>query len=425
MTRTSPDVLLIGAGPAGTVSAALLHKAGLTVTVVEKQHFPRFVIGESLLPHCMDILQDADLLDAVAAKGFIVKRGATFLRGDERSGFDFGDQFTDGWTWTWQVPRAEFDETLARAVEARGIPILWGHSVTAISLPGDGYDPSGDAPGPAVTVVDEQGEPTVFTPRFVIDASGWGRVLPRLLDLEAPSGQATRQALFAHVTGDRRPEGDEDGRIWVCLHPDGAWIWVIPFHDGRTSVGVVAPPAFWDALPADPTEAFHAALAGDPNARERLADITLCWDTPRALKGYSAAVKQTYGPGYALVGNATEFLDPVLSSGVLLALSSARFAASATVRALKGEAVDWDTAYATPLHDGVEVFRTFVDSWYDGSLVDIFFADSSSQEAVFRPQICSVLAGYVWDRDNPFVRAHKRRVGQTARLVRGELTAPA
>jgi len=411
---------VIGAGPAGSVAASMLQAAGHAVLVADKQHFPRFVIGESLLPRCMDVLREADLLDAVAEQGFQVKRGATFLRGNERSGFDFGDQFTDGSTWTWQVPRAEFDDTLARTVQGRGVPFLWGHTVTGITLPDEGYTASASASGPVVTLEDEGGQLHRIATRFVVDASGWGRVLPRLLDLETTSGQATRQAVFAHVRGDQRPPGDEGGRIWVCLHPDGAWIWIIPFSDGRTSVGVVAEAGFWDALPDDPTDAFFAALRGDVNAAARLGEVELLWDQPRVQRGYSSAVKRTHGPGYVMVGNATEFLDPVLSSGVTLAMESARMAAKVLDRALAGEAVDWDTEYEAPLMAGVDVFRTFVDTWYDGSLIDIFFGDDGTDRTL-RPQICSVLAGYVWDTSNPFVRIHKRRVRQAARLVRGEL----
>ncbi len=408
------EVVIIGAGPAGTAAAALLERAGRSVLIVEKERFPRFVIGESLLPRSMETLEEAGLLEAVAARDYIVKTGATFLRAGDRCAFDFSEGHHTGWTWTYQVQRADFDHTLAKACEARGITIAWEHTVTAVTMPEPGYDPAGDAQGPVLEVSAPDGSVHEVRARFVVDASGWGRVLPRLLQLEAPSGQPYRRAVFAHVTGDRRPPGTEAGRIWVCLHPDGAWIWIIPFSDGTTSVGVVAPDAFWAQHPGTLDEALRSALAGEPNASRRLQDMALKWPA-RQLQGYSSTVSSVYGPGYVLVGNATEFLDPVFSSGVTLALESARLASAALVDALGGAEVDWEQRYARPLADGVDVFRTYVNTWYDGTLPSIFFAGDT--QGPLKGQICSVLAGYVWDPTNPFVTQHARRVRQTARIV--------
>lgn len=416
-----PDVLVIGAGPAGTASAALLQRAGHRVAIVERDVFPRFQIGESLLPRSMETLEEAGLLEAVAARGYLVKRGATFLRGEDRCVFDFAEAHHHGWTWTWQVPRADFDNTLAQACEARGIPIAWRHEVVDVELPPSGYRPDVDGPRPAVTVRDADGVHHVVRPRWVVDASGYGRVLPRLLGLDRPSGQPIRRAIFAHVDGDERPPGIEGGRIWVTLHPKGAWIWIIPFADGTTSVGVVAPESFWAERPADLGEAWAGALREDPNAQLRLANAVPRW-APRELRGYSATVSSVHGPGFHLVGNATEFLDPVFSSGVTLAFESARVSARLLDRALRGGSVDWESDYARVLASGVDVFRTYVDTWYDGSLPTIFFAKDTS--GPIKGQICSVLAGYVWDESNPFVRLHERRVRQTVRLVqRAEATA--
>src|ERR1041384_4676247 len=107
--KNKKDVLVIGAGPAGSISAAMLHKAGFDVRVVEREKFPRFVIGESLLPRCMEVLEDAELLDAIKAKNFQEKFGAKFLKDGKVSDFNFTEQYSKGWNWTWQVPRAEFD----------------------------------------------------------------------------------------------------------------------------------------------------------------------------------------------------------------------------------------------------------------------------------------------------------------------------
>ena len=126
--------------------------------------------------------------------------------------------------------------------------------------------------------------------------------------------------------------------------------------------------------------------------------------------------KQIHGEGYCLVGNATEFLDPVFSSGVALALSSARRASDALVRQLAGETVDWQTDYAAYMERGIDTFRSYVNAWYDGSFHEICFAQPGNER--FKSMICAALAGYVWNLENPFVREHKRKLAQMLRLVR-------
>ncbi|MEZ4267123.1 MAG: NAD(P)/FAD-dependent oxidoreductase [Myxococcota bacterium] len=390
------DVLVIGAGPAGSLMAALLHDRGLRVEVVERSRFPRFAIGESLLPACLDRLEEAGLLEAVQARGYLRKDGALFVAGDARRRYDFASQHSPGYDHAWQVPREDFDQTLASAVAARGVPIAFETTVQEVSV-----DPT-----PRV-VVESAGGTRVIEPRFIVDASGMGRVLPRLLGLDRPSPEPVRAALFAHVAGDRRPAGTEEGLIWVAVAGPGVWLWVIPFADGRTSVGVVADAAWFDTQPADPAEALRAAIALEPNVARRLEGVRFIFP-PRRLGGYSAAVSRFSGPGYCLVGNATEFLDPVFSSGVLLALESSARAAPLVVAELAGEAPDWDADYAAPMARGIEVFRAFVHAWYDGRLPTLFFAPEVLPS--IERMICSVLAGYVWDESNPFVRDPEGRI---------------
>jgi len=128
------DVLVIGAGPAGSIAASLVHKAGLQVQVVEKEKFPRFVIGESLLPRCMEVLEEAGFLDALKEKKFQEKSGAKFLKGNDVADYNFSNQFSKGWNWTWQVPRAEFDQTLVEINQQRGIPVEFQTTVTVIEF---------------------------------------------------------------------------------------------------------------------------------------------------------------------------------------------------------------------------------------------------------------------------------------------------
>jgi flavin-dependent dehydrogenase len=238
--------------------------------------------------------------------------------------------------------------------------------------------------------------------------------LPRLLDLDQPSDQPPRRSLFAHFKGDKRPPGPNSGRIWIIVHEANAWLWVIPFADGRTSAGVVASPDFYDAYPDDPGECLMAIIRSDPNAAGRLADADLLF-APVSIESYSIGVKQLFGDGYCLVGNATEFLDPVFSSGVSLALQSASRASGVIIRQMNGESVDWQAEYSDFMSRGIDTFRTFVNAWYDQSLQKVFFAPTINSS--LKRMICSALAGYVWDMDNPFVSRHDRKLSQLIRII--------
>lgn len=409
--KTDLDVLVIGAGPAGAVSTALLHRAGFKVRVVEKQRFPRFVIGESLLPHCMDFLQESGLLDAVARQKFMQKNGAVFHRGGVTCNFDFSEQFTEGWRYTWQVPREDFDLALINAVKDMGVEVLFEHGVSAVEF----HDTHA-----AATIARPDGSSQKVTARFILDCSGYGRVLPRLLDLERPSNFPTREALFTHVTGDHRPEGREEGKIWACLHPSGAWLWIISFSNGRTSVGAVATPEIFSRYPGTPEECLRAIIASDPSAGPRLRDARFTFE-PRRIGGYSCAVKQLHGPRFALAGNATEFLDPIFSSGVTLAMASGSRAANVLIRELRGGTVNWQTEYADHVMMGINAFRAYVAAWYDGTLPDIFFNAGRNRDIM--RQICSVLAGYVWDRNNPYVTQPERALPLLAKIIKSQAAA--
>src|SRR4051812_48188252 len=189
MSILSTDVLVIGAGPAGTVAASIVNKAGYKVRIVEKMKFPRFVIGESLLPRCMEALQEAGFLDALKEKNFQEKGGAKFVKNGKTCDYQFADQFTKGWQWTWQGPRADFDKTLADTVQEMGVPIDYETTVTGIEFHGSDS---------TTTVVDRNGCESQINARFIIDGSGYGRVIPRLFNMDKPSNLPPRKALFTH-----------------------------------------------------------------------------------------------------------------------------------------------------------------------------------------------------------------------------------
>jgi len=211
--------------------------------------------------------------------------------------------------------------------------VRYRHEVVAVDLNGD---------KPRVTVQDPEGEKYAIEAGFMLDASGFGRVLPRLLRLETPSGFPVRGAIFTHIEDGIPLSGFDRNKIRVTVHREhcDVWYWLIPFADGRCSLGVVAETGFLAGYDGTDTQRLQALVNEDSSLRNLLANAR--WDTPaRHIVGYSANVKSLWGKGYALLGNAGEFLDPIFSSGVTIAFKSASLAAAALQRQFAGEIVDW------------------------------------------------------------------------------------
>ena len=402
------DIIIIGAGPSGAVAAALLRKHGYPVTILEKQHFPRFSIGESLLPQCMEFLEEAGMVSAIEQGGFQYKNGAAFHYDGKNSAFDFREKFSPGWGTTFQVQRARFDHILAQEAEKQGAEVRYGHEIVEADFTGE---------RPWLKVRTDEGEEYQARAGFVLDASGFGRVLPRLLDLETPSEFPVRMSLFTHVQDNIDHPGHDRDKILITVHPErrDVWFWLIPFADGRCSLGVVARPEFIESRDGEPMDVLREIVGEDPNLSTLLANPE--WDTPaREIRGYSCNVKHLAGNNYALLGNAAEFLDPVFSSGVTIAMKSASLAADALHRQFSGEAVDWQSDYARPLMTGVDTFRTYVEAWYEGTFQDVVFAENPSDSV--KQMISSILAGYAWDTKNPYVAESRRRLATLAELCR-------
>lgn len=399
------DVLVIGAGPSGTIAASIIKQAGFSVQIVEKMQFPRFVIGESLLPRCMEALEEAGFLDAVKAKGFQQKDGAKFVMDGKICDFTFSQQHTKGWGWTWQVPRADFDKTLADECEKKDIPVYYQTEVTGIEI----FDDHS-----ITTIKTADGATQTIRARFIVDGSGYGRVIPRLFGLEKDSQQVQRKTLFCHLTDPKRQTVFEPNRITAIVFDATTWIWIIPFSNGLTSVGYVGSPEFFEQFKGTPEEQFRALLNAQPDLAYRFGESEMAWE-PRTLQSWSATTDKFYGNGFVLTGNVTEFLDPIFSSGVTLASVSAQIASKLVIKHLNGETVNWDESYMQPMMQGIDVFRTYVNKWYDGTLYKIFFSEGRQPEII--GQICSVLAGYVWDTTNPFVVSREKNLNTLARFL--------
>jgi flavin-dependent dehydrogenase len=409
ITATNPpDVIVIGAGPSGAIASALLVRKGFRVLVLERETFPRFSIGESLLPHCMQFVEEAGMLEAVQAGGFQFKNGAAFLHDGKYTDFDFTHKFSDGPGTTFQVRRAVFDKILADSAAAQGADIRYRHTITSVDVSG---------PRPAVTYTDQEGAQHRIDAKFLLDASGFGRVLPRLLDLELPSRFPIRQSVFTHIVDHITADWFDRSKILITVHPRyrDVWFWLIPFSQGVCSLGVVAEPAFLARYPQDPKARLKALVDEEPRLSELLASADFNIEV-RQITGYSANVKSLVGNNFALLGNAGEFLDPVFSSGVTIAMRSASMASKLVDRQLRGEPVDWENDYARPLIKGVDTFRTFVTGWYDQSFQHIIFHDQ--QLSRVKGMICSILAGYAWDTKNPYVDDSQRRFDVLAEICR-------
>lgn len=412
MKKLSTQVVIIGAGPSGSIAASLLHKKGIDVRVIEKSVFPRFSIGESLLPACMEVIEQAGMTDAVINGNFQYKDGAAFRKNGVYTAFNFEDKFSSGPGTTFQVQRGAFDKVLADTAEAQGVAIDYQHELMGINF-------TDNSTILEVQVLD--GERYQLEAQYVLDGSGFGRVLPKMLDLEEPSSLPPRKAIFTHIN-DHIAEADtaleyDRNKILISVHPTNpdVWYWLIPFSNGVSSFGVVGEPKFFESYPQDKIAAIKQLAMEEPGLAEILANAE--YPNPAGeIGGYSANVKHLATDKYALLGNAGEFLDPVFSSGVTIAMKSAQFAVECVEKQLNGEKVDWERDYADPLMVGVNTFRTYVEGWYSGTLQGVIFYQDPNPK--IKQMVCSILAGYAWDQTNPYVKDSKRRLTTLAEICR-------
>ncbi len=392
------DVFIIGGGPAGSIAGAKLVQSGFKVKLVEKMVFPRFVIGESLLPRCNFLLDEANMLACIQQANFQYKPGVVFQTDSDLEVINFENNLGESFNSSFQVKRETFDHELLLDAQRKGVVVEFESEVIDF-----------DAQDCIITVRTKSGEIQRYQPKKVIDASGYGRVLPRLLGLEKPSEQAMRKAIFCRVTGDVRSLVDgKDGYIFVGIHDDNqAWLWNIPFNDGVTSVGIVCDEQYFKSFNLTESEFFDYIIQTNLPASKRYAQAIKI-QAVGCINGYSAAVTKLFDKNFVLVGNASEFLDPVFSSGVTLALESGAKAAELTIKELNGHSVDWQIDYADYMMVGINVFREYVNAWYDGRLQSILFCDDKAEKV--SQSVVSVLSGYVWNQENVFVTNPKKMV---------------
>ncbi|MDR5590343.1 NAD(P)/FAD-dependent oxidoreductase [Christiangramia sp. SM2212] len=411
MKKENRDIVIIGAGPSGSIAAGYLQLNNISALILEKQKFPRFTIGESLIPKCMDNFEEAGFLDILQKQDYQKKFGARFIKNKEVAEFDFSKKFGDGWDWTWQVPRADFDKVLTDDLTQRGVDIRFETEVTSVEHTDELW---------TIITKDKDGVEKEISTNFIIDSSGSGRVLARHLDLEAPPKIYDHSSIFTHIEENSRPKGIEGNQITFEIINTETWFWYIPFSNGDSSLGFVGPNSWFEQFDENIELGFKEMLRQTEYYKNRFDNYSFKFK-PVKINNISKNVKYLHGEGFVLTGNSAEFLDPVFSSGVAFASESGLLAAKLALREINGEEVHWDSEYSEYIKKGVNVFSTYVKEWYSGKLQDIFFHPDPSPQV--KEQICAVLAGYVWDKKNPFVRNHEKAVHSLHRVLQKEQTA--
>jgi flavin-dependent dehydrogenase len=316
------DVLIIGGGPAGSTAAALLARSGHRVTLIEKARHPRFHIGESLLPANLPLLEKLGVADEVRAIG-MQKWGAEFISmwDDRQQDFRFSEAWDKSMPFSYQVRRSQFDQILIRNAERAGAEVIEGARVTASEL-ADAREPI------LVEAQREDGTALHYRARFLVDASGRDTFLANKLKLKRRNQRHNSAAIFGHFSDAQRHTGDRAGHISIYWFDHG-WFWFIPLSDGATSVGAVVWPYYMKRRTRAVNEFLLETIALCPPLAARLAQAQLI-NEAEATGNYSYGCTRSHGRNYLLLGDAYAFVDPVFSSGVMLAMQTA-FAGAAAI----------------------------------------------------------------------------------------------
>ena len=322
------DVIVIGGGPAGSAAATMLARKGWQVIVLEREQFPRDHVGESLLPASIPVLEELGALPAVENAGFLPKYGATMVWGSGDAPWSwYFKETSQRYPHSYQVWRPEFDKILLDNAKEQGVTVLEGHQVTEVIFDGD------EAIG--VEFTNSNGVPGEAQCRFVVDASGQSTLLARHLETKKWDPFFQNLAVYAYFTGAKPlPEPDQNN-IFIESYRYG-WLWSIPLHTGRTSVGVVVDSKIGqEGIQQNGAKAFlEAQLAQSNHTKAMLADAQMDSE-PNVVMDWSYTAEKLFGPGYIIAGDAACFVDPLFSSGVHLALMSGVLAAAYVTTALK------------------------------------------------------------------------------------------
>lgn len=386
------DVAVVGGGPAGSTVSTLLAMQGHAVALFERETFPRFHIGESLITETYWPLKKLGMLDRLRKSASPVKASVQFYSGSGRASkpFYFFDRDPHESSYTWQVERAWFDQALIENAAEKGVRIHGETSVREVVFEGD------RAIG--VRIQPRQGEVQFVGARVVVDASGLSSMLARHLGIQKRDPELVKAAIFAHFENGLRDPGIDEGATLI-LQTEGnrGWFWYIPLSRNRVSVGLVASPKELFADGLGPEAIFEREIERTQEVTRRLQNA--CRSTEvRVLSDFSYRATRCAGEGWVLVGDAFGFLDPVYSSGVFLALKSGELAAESIDGALRSGDLGAESLgrFGAHLTKGMEAFRKLIYAFYSPGFS---FARFIREHPEHRDRVTDILVGDVFGDD--------------------------
>jgi flavin-dependent dehydrogenase len=385
------DVVVIGGGPAGSTAAALLARQGRKVVLLEKDAHPRFHIGESLLPANMPLFEELGVAGEIGAIG-MQKWGATFVSPwhDHTTSFKFADATDPALPLAYQVRRSEFDEILFRRARELGAEAYENTRVRE-------FDLGSASATPTVKAASADGTVREWRAKFVVDATGRDTLVANRLKVKRRNPEHNSSAMFGHFRNARRECGEMEGNI-IIFWFDHGWFWFIPLKDGVTSVGAVVWPYYMKNRDRPLRDYFMDTIARCPQLAERLQAAELVAE-PEATGNYSYSCDRCHGANYVMLGDAFAFIDPVFSSGVMLAMNSAFSGVEVVQARLAGDAKAEAAArrrFDFVMKEGPKQFSWFIYRVTNPTLRDLFM--SPSEKFSMKKALLSVLAGDVFGR---------------------------